>query len=281
MGLGLSGGTVRFDDFSVKRLPDTPPLTKTKVSRCEIVGHRGWSAVYPENTLLAAKMAAQAGADGTEFDVQATRDGVVVLLHDKTLDRTTNGTGELAAKTLAELRPLDAGSWKDPQFAGEPVPTLEQHLRALKDSGCMPVIEIKMAGISDKVIQTVRDLNMVDHVAVIAFGGEVVREVRALEPRIPCAWLCSERLTGTPADAADWIAAQAKQYGTDMVDLNYNMLSRELVAELKNRGLKVWCWTVNDPPVMEALMRWGVQSITTDRVDVLVKLREELTKESP
>ena len=64
-----------------------------------------------------------------------------------------------------------------------------------------------------------------------------------------------------------------------MVDLNYNMLSREVVAELKHRGLKVWCWTVNDPPVMEALMRWGVQSITTDRVDVLVQLRAELTDE--
>jgi hypothetical protein len=104
------------------------------------------------------------------------------------------------------------------------VPTLEEHLRALKGSGCMPVIEIKMDGISDKVIQTVRDLDMVDQVAVIAFSGDVVREVRSLEPRIPCAWLCSEPLTGTPATRADWIADQAKQYGTDMVDLNYNAL---------------------------------------------------------
>ena len=174
VGLGLSGGKVRFDDFSVRRLPDTPPLSETKISRCEIVGHRGWAAVYPENTLVSAKMAVQAGADGTEFDVQATRDGVVVLLHDKTLDRTTDGTGELAAKTLAELRSLDAGSWKDPQFAGEPLPTLEQQLRALKGTGCQPVIEIKMTGISDKVIQAVRDLDMVDQVAVIAFSGEVV-----------------------------------------------------------------------------------------------------------
>ncbi|MCU0873313.1 MAG: DUF1080 domain-containing protein [Pirellulaceae bacterium] len=280
VGLGLSGGKVRFDDFSVRRLPDTPPLSETKISRCEIVGHRGWAAVYPENTLVSAKMAVQAGADGTEFDVQATRDGVVVLLHDKTLDRTTNGTGELVTKTLAELRSLDAGSWKDSQFAGEPLPTLEQQLRALKGTGCQPVIEIKMAGISDKVIQAVRDLDMVDQVAVIAFSGEAVREIRSLEPRIPCAWLSSERLTGTPAERADWIAAQAKMYGTDLVDLNYNMLSRDLIAELKARGLKVWCWTVNDPLIMEALMRWGVQSITTDRVDVLVKLREKLRGEA-
>lgn len=277
VGLGLSGAKVRFDDFSIKRLPDTPPLAKTDVGRCEIVAHRGWSAVYPENTLLAAKMAVQAGADGTEFDVYATRDGVVVLMHDKTIDRTTDGTGEVTSKTLAELRQLDAGSWKDPKFAGEPVPTLEEVLRLLKGTGCQPVIEIKMAGISDKVVRTVRELEMVDDVAVIAFDGEVVREIREMEPRISCAWLSSARLTGTPAERADWIAEQAQQYRTDMVDLSYNMLSRELVGELKGRGLQVWCWTVNDPAVMEALMRWGVDSITTDRVDVLVRLREELT----
>jgi glycerophosphoryl diester phosphodiesterase len=279
VGLGVSGSTVRFDGFSVKRLPDSPPPSKTNVRRCDIVGHRGWSAVYPENTLLAAKMAVQAGADGTEFDVYATRDGVVVLMHDKTLERTTDGSGEVVSKTLAELRQLDAGSWKDPQFAGEPVPTLEEMLRALKNSGCIGVIEIKMPGISDKVVQTVRDLDMVDQVAVIAFNGEVVQEIRSLEPRIPCAWLSAERLSGTTAERADWIAAQAKLYETDMVDLNFNMLSRELISELKNRGLKVWCWTVNDPIVMEALMRWGVDSITTDRVDVLVKLRAELLDE--
>jgi glycerophosphoryl diester phosphodiesterase len=279
VGLGLSGAKVRFQDFFIKRLPDTPSLPKADISRCEIVAHRGWSAVYPENTLLAAKMAVQAGADGTEFDVHATRDGVVVLMHDKTLDRTTDGTGEIAMKTLDELQHLDAGSWKDARFAGEPVPTLEQVLRALKDSGCQPVIEIKMDGIADKVVRTVRELDMVDQVAVIAFNGETVHEVRQLEPRIPCAWLSSAKLTGTPAERADWITEQAKQYHTDMVDLNYNMLSREIIAELKHRGLTVWCWTVNDPVVMQALMRWGVDSITTDRVDVLVDLRQKLMQQ--
>jgi glycerophosphoryl diester phosphodiesterase len=263
----------------VQRLPDSPPAPQADVRGCEIVGHRGWSAVYPENTLLAARMAAQAGADGSEFDVYTSRDGIVVLMHDKSLQRTTNGTGEITSKTLAELRELDAGSWKDSKFAGEGVPTLDEALQTLKDSGCMPVIEIKMPGISERVVQAVRDLDMVDQVAVIAFNGEVVREIRTLEPRIPCAWLSSEKLTGTVDERADWIVAQAKSYQTDMVDLNYNMLSRELIAELKRRGVKVWCWTVNDPAVMEALLRWGVDSITTDKVDVLVQLRAELLQE--
>lgn len=280
VGLGISGATVRFDNFSVRRLPDSPPLPQAEVRDCFIVAHRGWSAVYPENTLLAARMAAQAGADGTEFDVYATRDGVVVLMHDKTLQRTTNGTGEITSKTLAELRELDAGSWKDPQFAGEGVPTLDEALRTLKGSGCMPVIEIKMPGISERVVQAVRELDMVEQVAIIAFNGEVVREIRTLEPRIACAWLSSEKLTGTVAERADWIVAQANSYQTEMVDLNYNMLSRELIAELKRRGLQVWCWTVNDPAVMEALLRWGVDSITTDRVDVLVQLRAKLLQDA-
>ncbi len=278
VGLGLSGATVRFDDIAVRRLPDTPPLPDAPAQPCEIVGHRGWSEVYPENTAIAAKMAAKAGADGSEFDVYASSDGVVVTMHDKKVDRTTNGTGDITAKTLAELRELDAGAWKDPRFAGERIPTLEEMLRALKGTGCMPVIEIKMPGISEKVVRAVRELDMVGEVAVIAFDGNVVREIRALEPRIPCAWLSSHKLSGTAAERADWIAAQAKLYNTDMVDVHYNMLSREVIAELKNRGIKVWCWTVDDPLIMEALMRWGVDSITTNRVETLVKLREKLTR---
>ena len=276
VGLGLSGCSARFDNFTVKRLPDTPPLPKLDVSRCEIVGHRGWSAVYPENTLISAKMAAKAGADGSECDVYGTRDGAVVLLHDKKLDRTTNGTGEVTAKTLAELRKLDAGSWKSPKFTGEPLPTLEEDLKVLKGTGCIPVIEIKMKGISEKVVKAVRKAGMIGEVAVIAFDGEVVREIRTLEPSIPCAWLSSKKPAGTPAQRADWIARQARSFKTDMVDLNYNMLSREVVAELHKRGIKVWCWTVNDPVIVEALMRWGIDSITTDHVDVLVKLRKKL-----
>jgi glycerophosphoryl diester phosphodiesterase len=100
----------------------------------------------------------------------------------------------------------------------------------------------------------------------------VVKEIRALEPRLPCAWLSGEKLKGSPIQRAAWIASRAKRCNTNIVDLNYNMLSAEVLAELKKRGLIVWTWTVNDPVIMEGLMRWGIQSITTDRPDLAAKL---------
>ena len=153
------------------------------------------------------------------------------------------------------------------------MPTLAAVLARQKDSGCIPVVEIKMEGIAEKVVEAIRAAGMVDQAAVISFSAEAVKDVRRLEPRLPCAWLCGKELTGTPSQRAEWIAEQARACDTNMVDLNYQMLSEEVIAELKKRGITVWTWTVDEPVVMEALMRWGVESITTDRPDLAVELR--------
>ncbi len=113
------------------------------------------------------------------------------------------------------------------------------------------------------------DFRLVDQVAVIAFSEKVVREIRELEPRITCAWLCGKTLVGTPAEQADWLEARASACHAKLLDLNFNMLSPELIVELKSRGLGVWTWTVNEAVVMRALRQWGVDSITTDRPDLL------------
>ena len=311
VGLAASGCVARFDDFRVRRLPDTPPAAPAtaKPKPCKVIAHRGFSAAAPENTLAAVAAAAEAGADGCEFDVYATRDGHVVLLHDKTVDRTTDGRGKVTELTLAELKRLDAGSWKDPKFAGQRVPTLEEALLALGDaegtgeprglspriprrrdkpggspsvpspalrpSKCRPVIEIKMEGISAKVIEAVRAAGMLDRAAVIAFSQNVVKEVRRLEPRLECAWLSSKDPAGTPDRQAQWIAARAAECGTDLVDLDYRVLSPGLVAELHRRGIRVWTWTVDEPAVMQALMRWGVDGITTNDPALLLRVRRE------
>jgi glycerophosphoryl diester phosphodiesterase len=269
VGLGVSGCVAAFDNFSLRRLPETVAVDIQPLPHCDNVAHRGFSAVAPENTLAAVREAIEAGASGCEFDVYGCGDGTVVLMHDKTVNRTTDGTGSVTELTLDQLRQLDAGSWKHARYAGERVPTLTEALRLLKDSDCRPVIEIKMEGISERVIQDVRDLEMVDQVAVIAFSQNVVREIREMEPNLPCAWLSGERLEGTPAQRADWLATRARECGTNLVDLNYKMLSPELVAELKRRDLTVWTWTVDEAPVMRALRQWGVASITTNRPDLL------------
>ena len=199
-------------------------------------------------------------------------------MHDKTLQRTTNGKGEVTAATLAELKSLDAGSWKDARFAGEPVPSLEEELMARKGGKCRPVIEIKGKGISKAVVDAVKRAGMVQEASIIAFDATAVKEVRSLEPGIECAWLSSKEPEGTPEQQADAIAAEARECHAVVVNLNYNMLSRELVASLKARNLGVWCWTINDPAVARALMAWGVDAITTDRVDVMLDLRKSLSR---
>ena len=278
VGLGASGCVARFDDFLVRRLPDTPIAPERTSEPCDSVAHRGFSAIAPENTLAAIEKAIEAGASGCEFDVYGCGDGTVVLMHDKTVDRTTDGSGRVTELTLQRLKQLDAGSWKHARFAGEPVPTLAEALGLLKDSGCQPVIEIKMEGISARVVETVRAVDMVDQTAVIAFSQNVIREIRRLEPRLPCAWLSGENLQGSPSERADWLAARAGECGTDLLDLSYKMLSSELIAELKRRELSVWTWTVNEPPVMRALICWGIDSITTDRPDLLRKELERVDR---
>jgi glycerophosphoryl diester phosphodiesterase len=236
--------------------------------KCDNVAHRGFSAEYPENTLLAIRKAIDAGATGCEFDVYGASDGTVVLMHDKTIDRTTNGTGKVTQQSVADLKKLDAGSWKDSKFAREKVPTLEEALRLLRGSNCQPVIEIKMEGISEAVIETIRDLQMTDEVAVIAFSQYVVREIRRLEPKITCAWLSSEELTGSTSERAAWIVRHARACHARIVDLNYKMLSPELVSELEHAKLDVWTWTVDDPKIMHDLKQWGLRSLTTNRPDL-------------
>ncbi len=281
LGLATSGATVRFDDFRVRILPDTAKLSERKPLPCDIVAHRGFSSVAPENTLSAIRAAIEAGSTGCEFDVYRSKNGTVVLMHDQTVNRTTDGEGDVTKLTLDELSKLDAGSWKGAKYRGEPVPTLAQALAELKGSGCIPVIEIKMEGISQKVVDAVRKADMINEAAVIAFSKTVVKEIRAIEPKLPCAWLCGKNLPGNASEQAAWIIGQAAECGTQMVDLNYGMLSAEIVAALHRQGMQVWCWTVNNPKVLDVLMRWHVDSITTDSPDRLTPLVDKALKATP
>ncbi len=110
---------------------------------------------------------------------------------------------------------------------------------------------------------------------MIAFSPTVVKEIRIREPRLPCARLSGDKLKGSPAQRAEWIASRARQCNTNVVDLNYNMLLAEVVSELKKGDLVVWIWTVNGPVIMSGLMRLGIQSITTGRPDRAAELSQQ------
>jgi len=277
VGFGVSGCVATFDDLMIRQLPGSstaaPAAANTKTQQpCDVVAHRGFSAAAPENTLAAIRAAIKAGASGCEFDVYGCADGTVVLMHDKTVDRTTDGSGPVTDLSLNRLKQLDAGSWMNARFAGEQIPTLTEALKLLRKTDCQPVIEIKMEGISKQVVEDVFALGMVDKVAVIAFSQNVVREVRELEPGIACAWLCGKSLEGDTKQQADWLQARARECKTNLLDLKFSLLSPELIAELKRRGMGVWTWTVNEAVIMKALQEWGVGSITTDRPDLLKEL---------
>ncbi|MDR1963718.1 MAG: hypothetical protein LBQ50_08060 [Planctomycetaceae bacterium] len=257
-----------------------PVLTRTNVA------HRGASFLAPENTLTAYRIAISAGADGAECDVYAGSDGVVFLSHDKTTKRTLGGgDNDLTRMTFAEIQKLDAGQWKGKQFRGEKVPKLDDYLELLKGTTCHPVIEIKMDGIEQSVLDAVRKQDMVKVTTIIAFSEKVVKEVRRLEPNICVAWLYSENLKdkGTAEANAErlteFLIGKCKELDTVILDVSYNLLSAQLVKALRDAGIHVWCWTVNDVQQMNTLLDWGVESITTDRPELLSEVLKTKKKE--
>ena len=238
-----------------------------------VVAHRGSSFDAPENTLASAKLSIEMNADGSECDVYRTTDGVLVLLHDGTLKRTAGVDKKVVECDYATLTKLEVGSWKDPKFAGEKIPTLKEYLAVFQGTNTRPVIEIKMDGIEQAVIDAVKEAGMADRVILIAFSEHVIKKVRELAPEISAAWLYGKKEdTWTVEQTADFLTEKAKYCNTNILDLNDGILSPELLKILRNRGFFVWAWTVNEPAVMETLLRWGIDSITTDRPDVLMEV---------
>ena len=246
-----------------------------------VVAHRGDSYNFPENTLASARGAIAARADGCECDIWITTDNHLVVFHDTVLNRVTdivppvdsNGTPvkiPVVTKTLAELKTLDAGRWKDEKFAGERIPTLPEWLAVLKPTATRPVIEIKMENIEPQVIADLRAAGMVDRAVAITFSKTIVQKIRALEPSLVIGWIYSNsKFKGPPRALADLITAGATEAGTPLVDLDDRLVTKELMDLLLARGFTIWVWAVDDPARMKQLYDWGVASITTNRPALL------------
>ncbi len=164
-----------------------------------------------------------------------------------------------------ELRRLDAGLWKDRRFTGVRVPTLKEALAVLKDTRCRAVVELKDPDIAISVAMEIAGAAMVQQCVAISFDPASLRTLRKHAPGLSLGLLLNSRLTGSPPERAKRLAKSSRECGAGILDLHYSMLDRELIQELHNRGLLVWCWTVNDPVVLTALERWGIDGVTTDR----------------
>lgn len=228
-----------------------------------IVAHRGASAVAPENTLAAFRAAVELGADAIELDVQRTADGHVIIMHDPMLDRTTNGRGPVADRSLRSIKALDAGSWFGPAFAGERVPTLEEAVN-LVGGRLGLLVEIKQGPRFDEtveaaVVQVLQqrpgayEVSSFDHFSVL--------RTKALAPELPCGILFEARLID-PFGAAALARA-------DALHLYWTLITPDFVPEAHRRGHMVVAWTVNDEEAMTRLADSGVDAIVTDRPDLL------------
>ncbi|TQK62904.1 glycerophosphoryl diester phosphodiesterase [Brevibacillus sp. AG162] len=229
------------------------------------MAHRGWSGKAPENTMTAIRLAlAEPAIKAMEIDVQLTRDGVPVLIHDFTLERTTNGRGLVMDHTLAELRELDAGSWFGDKFAGEKIPTLEEVLIAVRGR-CTLNIELKATsdmypGIAEKVLALVEKHGMKQEVYLTSFDHDLIRHVRTLDQEVQTGLI----VYGRPV----LMLEQMEAAGATILSMGYPFLTRELTVAAIEKGFKVIAWTLDDPKHIREVISWHPQvQICTNHPD--------------
>jgi glycerophosphoryl diester phosphodiesterase len=232
-----------------------------------VIAHRGDSAHRPENTMASFASALEIGAAYAEFDVHLTRDGEVVVIHDDTLDRTTNGRGEVRNLTLAEIRSFSAGypSRFGSTYAGERVPTLGEVLGLLRDRA-LAMIEIKAAAVTDDaeggieahVVEEVRKARMEKEVALISFERRALVRCRTLAPEI----LRGHLFEGGQAGE---MLAGAREVGSELIMPEKRLLSDDLRDRAREAGVKVATWVVDDVEEMRRLMRFELYGVGSNR----------------
>ena len=240
----------------------------------QVFAHRGGAALRPENTLLAFDHGLSLGADGLEFDVHLSRDGVVVVHHDATLERTTSGRGPVAALTADELGALDAG-WNSPEFRGAAggVPRLDAVLRRYP----VPlIIELKVNDpeLARKTIDAVRAARAVDRVALGSFSTRVLRAARAYEPAIRTGSSREETRLALYRSWIRWPVRRSpyREFQVPELSGSTRVVTPRFVRDAHEAGVAVHVWTVDAADDMTRLLDWGVDGLISDRPDIAVEV---------
>lgn len=246
----------------LRRAAGAPPL---------VVAHRGASAAAPENTLAAFRLAVEQGAPAVECDVHLTADGTVVVIHDATVDRTTNGNGEVSRQRYEDLRRLDAGSWFGARFAGEHLPTLDEALGVTQGRTRL-FVEIKRGGGEALVAATLAAIGRAGgaDVTVISFGPEEIQLVARTRPDLPLGFLISQQHVARLGPAAAVQAARG--LGAAFISPHHEAADASFLSAAREAALPISVWTVDDVERMRALAGLGVDAITTNRPDAALAL---------
>lgn len=237
--------------------------------RVEISAHRGSSLLAPENTLAAFRQAVADGTDYIEFDVQLTRDGVVVVNHDADLMRLAGDPRVITRSTYAELREVDVGSWFGSEFADERLPTLDEVIEVV-DGRARLLVEIKSYAADGprlvaEVVETLRAAGMTDSAAIMSLVYDEVREARRLAPEIPAGFAASASIGRLAKVDAEFLAISVGQ------------ATGPQIAQAHRQGKEVWVWTVDDPAMMSRLIDLGVDNIITNTPPTMHAVLEERT----
>ena len=234
-----------------------------------LIGHRGAADLAPENTEASFRRAAALGAPWVEFDVHLSADGVPVVIHDDTVDRTTDGTGAVAALTLAEIRRLDAGTWFGAEFRGARIPTLEETIALLDELKLGAVVEIKPspgqeAATAEATVAMLarRWPAHLPAPMVSSFERAALARAQEVAPAIARAFTVGKL-------PPDW-HREADRLGASAIHADHRRIDRGAVIAVRQAGLPLFAYTVNDPARARELYEWGVASLFTNRPDLLV-----------
>lgn len=234
---------------------------------CKIFAHRGYSGKYPENTMIAFKKALECGVDGIELDVQLTKDGEVVIIHDETIDRTTTGKGFVIDYTYEELEKFDA-SFKFKDLGFNKIPTLREYFQLVKDYDIVTNVELKTGineylGIEEKVWELIKEYNLEEKVIISSFNHFSVMRMKKIAPQLKYGFL-----------SEDWIIDAGKythSHGVQCYHPRFNNLVPDVIKELKKYNLEINTWTVN----LEEDMRY----LYSNNIDVIITNYPELAQE--
>ncbi len=255
-----------------------------------IIAHRGASLVAPENTITAFKQALEVGADGIEFDVRLSRDGIPVVIHDATLQRTGLVEGQVAELTANDLEEIDVGAWfqsdtTPPAFAGERIPRLHHVLKLFANSQGLLYIELKLrseerAELAQAVTKLIREFPMTDRVVVESFDLASIEAIKACDGNIRTAALFQRRwMRHIPFLRSETMVDLAVKSGASEIALHHKLIDKPTVDAALAADLEVIAWTVDDPVWIDRARALGISTLITNDPEGMLRHRHEPAKD--
>ncbi|MDQ1318450.1 MAG: hypothetical protein QG588_2112 [Candidatus Poribacteria bacterium] len=241
-----------------------------------VIGHRGNSGVAPANTMESIRQAVALGVDMIELDIRQTKDGILILIHNDTLDETTNGKGLVSDMDYANIKELDAGSWKDKRYAGEKIPTLMEALDFARGRVCL-ALDLKDEAVIPAMINAIKDANMFDDVVICG----------CCEPQAKAIWDINKNITVVLNTDSKLDELAKRENKTDFIreyihracrerfsalNVSYKFVTEELIYRAHLRGLPVWTWTVDNISDMEHLINMGADAIYSNFPERLLRV---------